>query len=190
MPKPETRLDEFVPVWQFGEHHSIRVAAPPAKVFDAVKHIRAGEITFFRTLTWIRRGGRKLPESILNARNDTPLLDVATKSGFIYLANEPPRELVIGTMVIAPPGARQPLTPETFTIPLPPGYALAAMNFLVKPNGPTASIVSTETRVFANSADCRRRFARYWRLIYPGSALIRRMWLRAIRKRATTRSAP
>ena len=108
MPKPETRLDEFVPVWQFGEHHSIRVAAPPAKVFDAVKHIRAGEITFFRTLTWIRRGGRKLPESILNAGNDMPLLDIATKSGFIYLANEPPRELVIGTMVIAPPGARQP----------------------------------------------------------------------------------
>ena len=26
----------------------------------------------------------------------------------------------------------------------------------------------------------RRRFAGYWRVIYPGSALIRRMWLRAI----------
>jgi len=24
----------------------------------------------------------------------------------------------------------------------------------------------------------------YWRVIYPGSALIRRMWLRAIKKRA------
>ena len=190
MPKPETRLDEFVPVWQFGEHHTIRVAASPERVFDAVKRVRASEITFFRTLTWIRRGGRKLPESILNAGDTTPLLDVATKSGFIYLANDAPRELVVGTMLIAPPGARRPLTPQTFTAPLPPGYALAAMNFLVKPDGPNASIVSTETRVFANSSESRKRFARYWRLIYPGSVLIRRMWLRAIRKRATTLSTP
>jgi len=190
LPKPETRLDEFVPIWQFGEHHSIKIAASPERVFDAVKGIRASEITFFRTLTWIRRGGRKLPESILNAGDTTPLLDVATKSGFIYLANDAPRELVVGTIVIAPHGARRPLTPQTFTAPLPPGYALAAMNFLVKPEGPNASIVSTETRVFANSPQSRKRFARYWRLIYPGSALIRRMWLRAIRKRATTRSTP
>jgi hypothetical protein len=37
--------------------------------------------------------------------------------------------------------------------------------------------------VFASDASARRRFAIYWRLIYPGSALIRRMWLRAIEKR-------
>ena len=30
----------------------------------------------------------------------------------------------------------------------------------------------------------RRRFAAYWRVIYPGSAIIRRMWLRAIERRA------
>ena len=187
----KTRLDEFVPAWQFGEHHALRVSAPAARVFDAVKRIRADEIAFFRMLTWIRRGGRKLPQSILNAGNSAPVLEVATRSGFIYLADEAPRELVVGTIVIAPPGARRPLTRETFTTPLPAGYALAAMNFLVEPDGPHASIVSTETRVFATSPDSRRRFARYWRVIYPGSALIRRMWLRAVRRRAMTNpSAP
>jgi hypothetical protein len=185
----QTRLDEFVPVWQFNERHSIKVAASPERVFDAVRRVRANEITLFRTLTWIRRGGRKLPESILNAGDTTPLLDVATRGGFIYLADAAPRELVVGTMVVAP-RPRVPLTPQAFKTPLPPGYALAAMNFLVKPAGPNASIVSTETRVFANDPQSRRRFARYWRLIYPGSALIRRMWLRAIRKRATSPSAP
>jgi hypothetical protein len=30
----------------------------------------------------------------------------------------------------------------------------------------------------------RRVFAAYWRVIYPGSALIRRMWLRAVKRRA------
>jgi hypothetical protein len=40
--------------------------------------------------------------------------------------------------------------------------------------------------VFANSPHARRRFAAYWRVIYPGSAIIRRMWLRAIQHRAMT----
>ena len=60
------------------------------------------------------------------------------------------------------------------------------MNFAVTPHGPNGSIVSTETRVFASSPSARRRFAAYWRVIYPGSAIIRRMWLRAIEKRALT----
>jgi hypothetical protein len=184
--KIETRLDEFIPVWQFNERHTLRVAASPERVFDAVRVVRANEITLFKALTWIRRGGREAPESILNAGDTTPLLEVATRNGFIYLANDAPRELVIGTVVVAPPGQRGALTPQTFKAPLPPGFALAAMNFVVTPDGPNASIVSTETRVFANDPESRRKFARYWRVIYPGSAIIRRMWLRAVKRRATT----
>lgn len=188
--KAETRLDEFMPVWQFHERHTIRVAASPERTFDAIRRVRANEISLFKTLTWIRRGGRKLPEGILNAGDTAALLDVATRNGFIYLADEAPREIVIGTVVVAPPGGRGTLTPQTFKTPLPPGFALAAMNFVVTPDGQNASIVSTETRVFANSPASRRRFARYWRVIYPGSAIIRRMWLRAVRRRATTSPAP
>jgi hypothetical protein len=49
-------------------------------------------------------------------------------------------------------------------------------------NGET--VLTTETRVYATDAATRKRFALYWRVIYPGSALIRVMWLRAIRNRA------
>jgi hypothetical protein len=107
----------------------------------------------------------------------------------MYLADEAPRELVVGTVVLAPRGGGWVLTPDMFKGRLAPGFALAAMNFRVTPDGPNASLVSTETRVFANSPYSRRRFAGYWRTIYPGSALIRVMWLRAIRRRATTRAA-
>lgn len=100
----------------------------------------------------------------------------------------PPRELVIGTVVAAPPGARGTLTPQVFQKPLPPGFALATMNFVVSPDGRGGSLVSTETRVFANSPSVRRRFAVYWRVIYPGSAIIRRMWLRAVERRAISSS--
>jgi hypothetical protein len=47
--------------------------------------------------------------------------------------------------------------------------------------------VNTETRVMASDASTARRFAAYWRAIYPGSALIRRMWLLAIERRAGAR---
>lgn len=180
-----TRLDEFVPVWQFREFHTIRIAAPPSRVFDAIKHVRADEIVFFRTLTWIRRGGQSLPPGILNAPNREPLIDVALKGGFVRLAEDPPHELVIGTVVAAPPGTHGPLTAEVFQRDLSPGFALAAMNFVVAADGVDGSLVSTETRVCANSPSARRRFAVYWRIIYPGSAMIRRMWLRAIARRAT-----
>lgn len=180
-----TRLDEFMPAWQFREFHTLRVAAPSDRVFAAIKEVHADEIFLFRALTWIRRGGQPLPESILNAGDRDPLIDVALRGGFVSLAEDAPRELVIGTAVHTPVGARDTLTPQLF-LRRPAGYALAAMNFLVTADGPNASIVTTETRVFANGRSTRRRFAAYWRVIYPGSAIIRRMWLRAIRLRASS----
>jgi hypothetical protein len=183
---PVHRLDDIMPVWQFDEVHALEIAAPPSRVFDAIRRVRADEIRLFRTLTWIRRGGQPLPEGILNAGNREALIDVAIRGGFVMLADEPPREIVIGAAVVAPPGTRGPLTPEAFERPLPPGYALAAMNFVVTPLADGGSRVTTETRVYANSDSARRRFAAYWRVIYPGSALIRRMWLRAIERRATS----
>lgn len=160
-----TRLDEALPKWQFAERHAIEVAAPPDRVFAAIRAVTAGEIFLFRTLTTLRRLGRPLPESILNAPKDTPLLDVALRGGFFVMADDPPHEIVIAMYVI------------------PPKRALAAMNFAVTSSG-HGSHVTTETRVYASDAAARRRFALYWFAIRLGSGFIRRMWLRAIRKRA------
>jgi hypothetical protein len=182
----ESQLDRFMPAWQFHEVHTLHIDAPPDVVFEAVRQVRADEIRLFNLLTWIRRGGKSLPEGILNAGNREPLLDVATRSGFIWLTNDPPRELVVGTAVMAPRGASKDIGPDAFHQELPRGYVIAAMNFAVRPEG-TGSRVTTETRVHANSSYSRRRFTVYWRIIYPGSALIRRMWLRAIEKRAEGR---
>ena len=44
--------------------------------------------------------------------------------------------------------------------------------------------LTTETRVFAPDRSVRRRFALYWTAIRPGSGMIRRMWLRAVKRRA------
>ena len=58
------------------------------------------------------------------------------------------------------------------------------MNFRVIADGRGGSVLSTETRVYAPDAATRRELAAYWRVVHPGSALIRRAWLDAIRRRA------
>ncbi len=192
-PAAETRvaaghahIDEFAPVYQFNEVHSVRVHARRARVYQAIKTVPADEILFFRTLTWIRRLGRTGPESVLNAQEHLPILDVATRSGFVLLAEEPAREIVVGAVVLAPQAARarRRLVPDDFRNFQQAGFALATMNFLVEDAGADTSIVRTETRVYATDRSAASQFARYWRVIYPGSALIRRMWLRAIKQHA------
>ena len=189
IPSPHNRLDEFAPIYQFREFHSVRVNAPADRVYVAIKAVSADEIPTFETLTWIRRGGRPIAPGILNAPQHQPLLEVATRTSFLLLAEEPNREIVIGSAVLVPAGwiaTRRP-TPEDFKSVTAPGFALASMNFLVEPANPNSCVVSTETRIYATDAGSVRKFARYWRIIYPGSALIRRMWLRAIKRRAESR---
>jgi hypothetical protein len=102
----------------------------------------------------------------MNAPKDEPLLQLATRTSFRYVAIDPPKEIVVESVIIRPHDA------------------IAAMNFLVTPDGRGGSFLSTETRVATVSPSARRNFAVYWRIIRPGSGLIRVMWLRAIRKRA------
>jgi hypothetical protein len=176
-------LDEFSPAWQFHEIHRIAVAAPSHRAYDAVRDVTAGEIRWFRALTWLRRLGRPGPESILNAPAETPILEVATRTGFLLLAATS-GEVVVGTVVIAPRGSRRPTTPDEYRSLDAPGYAKATMNFRIEAVDPHRCVVTTETRVYATDPRTRRRFGAYWFVIRPGSGLIRRMWLRAIKRRA------
>jgi hypothetical protein len=100
------------------------------------------------------------------------------------LAERPGEELVIGTAVVRPSGAVGPRTPAEFLTVAQSGFAVAVMNFRLENATDGATILSTETRVFATDVFAARRFARYWRTIYAGSAFIRRMWLRAVKKQA------
>ncbi len=180
-----SRLDEFVPVCQFREFHEIRVHAPADAVFRAVKSVTAGEIRFFGLLTWIRsprlpRSGR---EDIMAAPAERPLLDVALRSGFLLLAEDPGKEIVFGTILCGRPPALPDPRPRSFAA-LDPGLCKVAMNFRIHEEPGGRVRLTTETRVFAIDSSARRSFAIYWRLISPGSALIRRLWLEAIRRRA------
>ncbi len=183
------RLDDFLPEFQFGERHEVRVNAPPPRVFRAIKSVTAGEIRFFQTLTWIRSPslGRRR-ESILSAPPHQAILEVAIRSGFALLAEETDREVVIGLLLGRPRVDPAP-TSAQFAEFREAGCAKVAMNFHIEP-GDGFSTLTTETRVTGTDEAAVRGFAAYWRLIYPGSALIRRMWLRAIKERAERTDRP
>src|SRR3954471_3558377 len=109
-----SKLEEFAPLYQFSELHTVRIRAPQAAIYRSIKEVTAAEVTLFRALTWLRRLGRAGRESILNPPSDEPLLGVAMRTGFLLLAEAPERELVVGILVIAPAGVKRPATPEQF----------------------------------------------------------------------------
>lgn len=182
-------MDDFIPVYHFSEHHEVRIQAPPERVFAAVKEVTAREIRFFRLLTWIRAPRlRPVRESILAPSPDRPIVDVALDSGFCRLAETPNREIVIGALLGG--GRANGCAPAEFAAFDRPGVSKAVMNFRIEEDGSAGCRLITETRVFSIGESARRRFGTYWRVIYPGSSLIRHMWLDAVRRRAENRSEP
>ena len=116
-----------------------------------------------------------------------PIVDGLVRGGFVRLAEVPSREIVFGVVgrfwkLIG----NTPITtvgdPESFTSFEEPGYAKAAMSFLVRAEGRGSRLI-TETRIQTTDAAAARSFSRYWRLVRPGSGLIRRSWLAAVRRR-------
>jgi hypothetical protein len=182
--QPVSILDEFAPEWHFSEFHGRHVAAPPERVFRVIRELEAGQIRFFHVLTWLRRFGRPLPPGILNAPKGEPLIGVAVRGGFVVLGEDPPREIVVGMVVVGQDRLTPPLSAADYRGLVGPGFAKGTMNFRVTTDGASGSLVTTETRVHATDAGSARRFGMYWRIIQPGSAFIRTMWLRAIARRA------
>jgi hypothetical protein len=177
---PPMRLDAVIPEYQFGEAHEILVSAPRDRVWRAVLEVTADEIRLYRTLTWLRSprlGAAR--ESILNPRR--PILESALQGGFFEIAREEGKEIVLGTLVCC--GAARPQDATELLQGEGPDVVRAIMNFHLAPEGGGVRL-RTQTRVHATSPDAALRFAIYWRVIYPGSALIRHMWLDAIRRRA------
>src|ERR1017187_1913727 len=76
------------------------------------------------------------------------------------------------------------LTPDEFQNFREAPLAKIAMNFRLVERDAAHCTVTTETRVYAGGAPVVRRVAAYWRVIYPGRALMRDIWVRAVKIRA------
>ena len=145
-------------------------AAPPPPVVRALFVLRS-----LPALVTRRRG--------LGTERGVPLYDQLVEFGFVPLVDDE-EELVLG--YIGQPwrlfGGTMPRVEfRTFA---EPGYVRATLSFHATP-AEGGSVVETETRVKPTDAESRRAFARYWKLVRPGSAAIRRSWLRAAASRGS-----
>ena len=176
-------LDDFLPAYDVHEVHSIGTSASPAAAMEAIRALTPLEVPVLVALMAVR----SIP-TLLNRRRPSlrgRLLDGFRRGGFVDL-RESPDELVFGGVgrFWQPAGGLRRIDAADFRDFAEPGFAKAAFNFQVERIDDGRTIVRTETRIATTDEHARRRFGRYWRVIHPGSALIRIAWLRAIRRRA------
>ena len=180
------RIDDFLPEYSFREYHEVRVQAAPERVMQAAHEVSLFDLPAARLLMRLRAlaGG----EGGNPSWQRMPILEMMATpgSGFLILDDSPGAEFVGGlagrpwTSESSPPLT----TAQEFLSYQDPGNIKVVFNFLARSMGNGQTLLSTETRIRGNDKRARRVFGCYWRIIYPGSAIIRRVWLDAIAARA------
>jgi len=156
-------IDDVLPDYDVHEVHTIALAFEPERAIAAALATPVAADPIVRVLFRLRGlGGRGT------------IADALAGMGFEQLAR---RE---GEVVFGASGT--PWRPgggiRSFA-GAPPGTVRIAADF--RADGET---LTTETRVAATDDAARRAFARYWRIVGPFSALVRRRWLARIAREA------
>lgn len=184
-----THLDTWLPDYEFDEHHELSVRAPVATVRQVLDEIDVARIPLIRALMTLRRLPAFLvsPWQTLEARRRSSRQQrgLTALAGFILLTDEP-SEVVLGLTGRFWKLRGEILTsePATFRDAPPAGSARAAMNFRLERESEGRTRVSTDTRIHCADAATRRTFGWYWRLIRPGSGMIRIAMLWEVRRKA------
>jgi hypothetical protein len=183
-------LDDVVPVADHVTRQSRVIDAPPAVVWEELHRLQLTSLPVSLLLSGVRalpvllsgRGRRR-------AGPGRTFLDVVPIPA---LSSDPPSHVVFGGLLQAWRlfGGRRP--PELDAAGVrewsEPGWVKVGMEFRLTPAlGGTR--LSCETRVAATDTGTRRRFARYWLVVRPGSSAIRWELLTAVAMRAEDRAA-
>lgn len=181
-------FDQFVPVYDVCERHSIAVAAPAAVTFAAAKEMSLEQ-------SWIVRAILRAREILLGSRRTDRLppqgiLAMTESIGWGHLAVIPGHEIVMGaiTRPWEPDVVFRPVPPDQFAAYTEPGHVKIAWTLRADKTGEGTSVFRTETRVTPCDEEARRLFRRYWRKVSPGILLIRLAMLRPLKKEAERRA--
>ena len=140
------------------------------------------------TLLKVRGAFLRAPDNGAFLR-DKRILEAFAESG--YLSGNEEREIVTCGAWNARANRRPDIsTLRQFADYREPGAVKMAYDFTVADAGAGWTHIVTETRIQVLDDPTRRGLARYWRLIVPGSGLLRRQWLDGIRRRAENPSSP
>jgi hypothetical protein len=179
-------IDEFLPVFEFVERHAVDVRAPRVAVDGALRRVDLAESRLIRALLWLRGlPARRSADARAPARTRLTL-DTLERRGFTRLADRPEEEVVFGVVgrFWAASGGRAAVDAAGFKAFARPGVAKAAWNFALASNADGTTRLSTETRIHCPDRASLRRVRVYWLAVRPGSGLIRRAVLRAVKRLA------
>ena len=187
-------LDSYLREYDVAEVHACIVSGDVKATWEAIRNADFASIPVVRSLLVLRslpgrlraiKSGEAAPVPPPFSLGDMP------RVGF-QLLGERPAEIAFG--FVGKPwtvGAEQPLAigRDDFASFSDPGYAKVAFSIRAKPYGTHRTLITTETRTATTDAATRRRFAAYWKLIGPFSALIRRLILRQVTSQIETSPA-
>jgi hypothetical protein len=181
-------IDEWMPVWDVVERHETRIRAPREAVWQTVRTLDFTRSPIIGALFALR----SLPGLLSGRARKRALgttMDGLLRNGFVLLGERPGEELLIGVVgrFWRPSGDIVRLTADEVRAFDRPGYAIGTWDFTLADDG-DAIRLATETRVRCTDEASRRSFRRYWTVVGPFSALIRREMLRSIRNAAESAS--
>jgi hypothetical protein len=186
-------LDSWMPVSDMTAEYATTVAAPIERVYEALLATDFSRHPVVALLMGVRAVPALLADPVAAWRRyraprvrRTGRLKALLNADFVLLEEIPPLELVLGLTgrFWTLSGGLVPTDAATFRQPPSPGLARAAWNFRLQPLDGGRTRLSTETRVRCADATTARRFRAYWRIVAPGSGLIRWAILRQVRRRA------
>ncbi len=191
-PTSDRKIDALMPGYSFNEYHEVRIQASPEKVIKTLQTTGVRDIPAAHLLMKIRGiADEDVDMSDRAAKSKAGAAGTFSTPDFNFFVVDPGEYITVmvikAAMITNKPEKPAPpeiTTLEQFKLFNEPGYVKVAVNFRFVGIDNGQTLLSTETRVQGIRHADSRIFGRYWRIIYPGSAIIRRVWLNTIKKRA------
>lgn len=168
------KIDNYLPVYDFSERHSIFIKCTPDIAYNALKELDFSKSTFIRFLFRLRG---------LKSDNFQKL-----QERFVLLHNDSNKEIILG--LIARPWKLNGAVFHTPKIDFQrfneSDYAKIVWNFAFEQHNENKTLVSTETRILCTDDESRKKFKLYWFFVRPLSGLVRKEILKMLQKNVET----
>jgi hypothetical protein len=176
------KLDELMPRYDVKAAYSMRIAAPPQRVWDEIMNANFSNLPVARRLMALRTFGRRKPAT--GQPRTLGSMGARGAGGFLEIARVPEQEIVlaiIGRFWRPDAPMLRDWKAEEFSTIAPQGMAKAGWNFYLVPTE-GATELSTETRVQCFGRSTGIKFRLYWTLIGFFSGWIRKEMLEMIKR--------
>jgi len=185
------QIDGLIPDFAFNEFHEVSINASPEKVKQTILVTGVKDIPIARLLMKIRGIADEdvdLNDRASNNRIGSDTVSTPDFNFFVVAPDEWITVMILKSVIITnnenKPAPPEISTLEQFTLFNEPGYIKVAVNFRFISTDNQKTILTTETRNQGITPNDNRTFGYYWKIIYPGSAIIRRVWLDTLKKKA------